>query len=616
MSRPWQIWLIFAACLIVAVTAVGWLSVKALQTEQARAEARHAAAVEENARLALWRMDSFMTPILAEENVRPWFMYGANSRQKSNQVGETVLATAPTSQSPPFVKLHFQFALGSPLTSFEISQNELLGTPELATTKGTEGLVAALADLQSLLNFSALNAALPKLVKSTELAEPVSSPGSGSSPHLENQFAQSASDNLGQQVNTDLAPNAAVPNAQSQRNQNEYQARSKSVAQNNLSAQNLGMSGGSINSIASPSTPPATVPTAAVATSMMKPLWNSGNLLLVRRAIIGGQEYGQGCVLDWPVIKQALLKEITDLLPAADLLSVADLADDSESHRLASLPVILIPGAVAEFLPPGLSPIEQSLLLAWGALALAALAAFVLLRGVVVLSERRAAFVSAVTHELRTPLTTFRMYAEMLSEGMISDKAQQRHYLETLRIEADRLTHLVANVLAYARLERGQPASRMESLTVEKLLAVVTQRLADRAMQAQFQLRIEPFGPVLGCVVRTDPTAVEQILFNLVDNACKYAASTANHTLHLSVVHQGVKVNIRLLDHGPGISAAEQRRLFQPFRKSAKQAAHSAPGVGLGLALSRRLARDMNCELRHEATTDGACFVLILPMAE
>ena len=83
----------------------------------------------------------------------------------------------------------------------------------------------------------------------------------------------------------------------------------------------------------------------------------------------------------------------------------------------------------------------------------------------VALSERRGAFVSAVTHELRTPLTTFRMYAEMLAEGMVPSPEARQKYLETLRREADRLAHLVENVLQYARLERGRPGGRRENVT-------------------------------------------------------------------------------------------------------------------------------------------------------
>ena len=261
----------------------------------------------------------------------------------------------------------------------------------------------------------------------------------------------------------------------------------------------------------------------------------------------------------------------------------------------------LIPGEIPEVASLGSSPIKQSLLLAWLAMGLAAIAVAALLQGVISLSERRAAFVSAVTHELRTPLTTFRMYAEMLSEGMLVKESDRRHYLDTLRIEADRLTHLVANVLAYARLERGRPGGRIESISTQRLLEVATQRLADRASQADLQLSIEPADGVLAVQVQTDPAAVEQILFNLVDNACKYAANATDRRLHLSTAAENGQISIRVCDHGGGVSPAEQRRLFQPFRKSARDAANSAPGVGLGLALSQRLARDMRGDLCYRA---------------
>jgi signal transduction histidine kinase len=238
-----------------------------------------------------------------------------------------------------------------------------------------------------------------------------------------------------------------------------------------------------------------------------------------------------------------------------------------------------------------------------------------LLRAVMALSERRAAFVSAVTHELRTPLTTFRMYAEMLSQGMVRDEGDRRSYLETLRIEADRLTHLVTNVLAYARLERGRPGGRIETISVEKLLDIATGRLADRAAQAGLALAIEAQDEVMRQAVLADPAIVEQILFNLLDNACKYASTAAAKTLHLSAETIKGTASIRLRDHGPGVSSAGQRRLFQPFHKSANEAANSAPGVGLGLALSKRLAREMGGDLRYEANGQGACFALSLRIA-
>jgi signal transduction histidine kinase len=259
--------------------------------------------------------------------------------------------------------------------------------------------------------------------------------------------------------------------------------------------------------------------------------------------------------------------------------------------------------------------VRLALWIAWGALALAAVAVFVLLEGVVGLSERRADFVSAVTHELRTPLTTFRMYAEMLSLDMVPDEVRRRSYLDTLRAEADRLTHLVENVLSYARLERGSPASRVKPVKGADLLTLAADRLDSRARTAGMTLDVEADEAARGVTVLADLAAVEQILFNLVDNACKYASRGSEPRLVLGAAIDGGWFQMSVRDFGPGLSQESRARLFEPFRKSAHEAAQSAPGVGLGLALSRRLALAMRGRLRlDESGRDGACFVLDLPL--
>ena len=130
------------------------------------------------------------------------------------------------------------------------------------------------------------------------------------------------------------------------------------------------------------------------------------------------------------------------------------------------------------------------------------------------------------------------------------------------------------------------------------------------------ELIIENGEDVTGTVVRADTAAVEQILFNLVDNACKYASAAEDKRIHLRTERTTDALLLRVCDHGSGISDEDARKLFRPFTKSARDAANSAPGVGLGLALSRRLARHMNGNLTLDGSIpDGACFVLSLPLA-
>ncbi len=350
-----------------------------------------------------------------------------------------------------------------------------------------------------------------------------------------------------------------------------------------------------------------------VVEGVSRTFWLGDRLLLARRVQIGGETAIQGCWLDWDALQLRLRGEVADLLPAVEFLPLAAVDLNRPGPRLASIPVQL-----AVSLPPiesaPWSPIRVSLLAAWSCLALAALAAGVTLQRTLALSERRGAFVSAVTHELRTPLTTFRIYAEMLAEGMVPDAEQRQKYLHTLRVEADRLSHLVENVLQYARLERGRPGKRREPTTLAALLDHSQSRLADRAAQADLNLVVEHDEDDSGVTLATDIAAVEQILFNLVDNACKYAASAADKRLHLAVKVEPQCVQISVRDHGPGISPAGRKKLFQPFSKSVHEAANSAPGVGLGLALSERLARDLGGKLQLVSPADGgAAFVLTLP---
>jgi signal transduction histidine kinase len=209
----------------------------------------------------------------------------------------------------------------------------------------------------------------------------------------------------------------------------------------------------------------------------------------------------------------------------------------------------------------------------------------------------------------------------MLAEEMAPDPAQQRQYHRVLQQEADRLSHLVENVLAYARLERGRYGIR-ERVALNDLLERLVPRLAEHAARVGLELVLEsrPGPPVStapgGVEILADTAAVERILFNLVDNAGRYARGASDRRVHLEVAVSGREVCLGVADHGPGIDRGQLRRLFKPFRKSAREAARTAPGVGIGLVLSRRLARTMGGRLRLASTSpDGTRFELSLPLA-
>ena len=333
---------------------------------------------------------------------------------------------------------------------------------------------------------------------------------------------------------------------------------------------------------------------------------------MIRSAMLDGVWQTQGIWLNWAQLKDRLLETIKDLLPDAQLAAIDAVGSDASS--LVTLPVRLLPGAIATTAPAA-SPLVSSMIVAWCCFGLATLAVALLLHRAMQLSERRGAFVSAVTHELRTPLTTFQLYSEMLADDMVPDPTRRKEYLQTLCDESTRLTHLVENVLSYSRIERGRAAARKETLPIGQLISRITPRLEQRAKLAGLGVNIHLQDEAASGTVSLDPLAAEQIIFNLVDNACKYAAPDSRQpVIDLTVTLEGRTATILVRDFGPGISRQQMKRLFRPFEKSATEAAHTAPGVGLGLALCRRLARELGGDLTLRSNTGGACFELKLPV--
>jgi signal transduction histidine kinase len=205
------------------------------------------------------------------------------------------------------------------------------------------------------------------------------------------------------------------------------------------------------------------------------------------------------------------------------------------------------------------------------------------------------------------------MYAEMLARGMVPDAQRRQEYLHTLERESERLTSLVENVLAYARLERGRKPQVADTITPKSLLERIAPRLKQRARQATMECEFNLPAAVADVPFTTDQGIAEQILFNLVDNAAKYARTAEDRRIHLNVRPSGNQVAFTVYDHGPGFQRKPGR--FRPFAKSAQESAETAPGVGLGLALCTRLARQLGGRLEvSDAPGGGASVSLILPV--
>ena len=563
---------------------MAWFTHTVLELDAERARIRRTAAFEESVRLAMWRMESTAAPVVARESARPYFTWtpfypaGRAYTQLFARLkpGDVLFPSPLLSEVTPYVRLRFQFAPDGVLTSPRAPAGNMRDLAESGylTHEEIDAAGALLERVSKLVSRDVFLALLPP-------PEPV------------------PLDALPRYPAQARRPSLSGTETQQVLNDNEWAARNVAVQQ-----------------AANPPVNEDSTPEEQVVTGMMRPLWAGGGLFLMRRVSVGGSDYVQGAWLEWSVLREMLLESIRALLPEADLVPVAGGTGEEDPRMLAALPARLLPGEPPAFANGEMSPLQVSLLVAWVGVLLALIAGAVLLGGAMALSERRSAFVSAVTHELRTPLTTFRMYTEMLDEGMVGGPEEKAAYLRTLRTEAERLAHLVENVLAYARLEKSRAGGAVEAVSVAELLDRTGGTLADRAGQAGMTLDAAPEG-FEEIRFRADLPAVERILFNLVDNSCKYAQDAQDRRIHLAFAHEAGLLAIRVSDHGPGVAPGDRRKLFSPFTKASSGDAASRSGLGLGLSLSRRLACKMGGDLRfEEAGGGGARFVLVLPTCD
>ncbi len=621
MKRPWQIWTLFALCTAVVLPSVAWLSLRILQLDHAESLARHQAALEENISVALWRMDTFLMPFLAQEAARSPLMYqSTRAFELAGEANPDVAIESERAASFEFVRLYFQLSSDGRCTSPQV--DEKIGSQKksiLDDRIAAETPYALLHKLQRALDYETLLRNAPAEVNSSFDAklstgnELVRQQHGGVSPVVTNAYESNArSPGAARNSNAAAAPAEGYVSASQTGNaQRSWEEKS----QNDLFQRNRAFQAYAQTQVVEPplsaNSPLSHV--SAVSVGVSRPIWVGNELLLVRRAQVNDETFVQGCWLNWQGIQEQLEVETSDLVPQITFAPVLIDQEVNQGRVLATLPVrVIAPQAVV--VQRNWTPIQLALATAWACIASAFFALALLFWGVVTLSERRAAFVAAVTHELRTPLTTFRMYSEMLANDMAPVDRRQ-DYLRILQSEANRLTHLVDNVLSYARLEKGKRSVPRISVPVEELLAQWSPQLAERAAQAGFVLTIDMKPDAASAMVTTDPQAVGQILSNLVDNSTKYANVAGNRRIEISSELAKRKLVIQVKDFGPGLSVAQRRQLFKPFCKTVHEAAVTAPGVGLGLSLCRRLAKEIGGRLDYQPASDGACFVLELPLA-
>jgi signal transduction histidine kinase len=226
------------------------------------------------------------------------------------------------------------------------------------------------------------------------------------------------------------------------------------------------------------------------------------------------------------------------------------------------------------------------------------------------LASMQLRFTAGVSHDLRTPLTAIRGAAYNIAEGVVTEPDATRRYASLILRNAEELTSMIENVLAFSASLHAPTAIRHEAFEVRDLLEHAAAALAPEAQQAgcRVELTLAPdLSPISG-----DPVALELAFRNLIGNAVRHGAQGKWVGVSASRSVEGVEV--RVSDRGPGIPESEHKRIFDPFYRSDQTRVTQVRGTGLGLSLVKDTVdrHGGTIEVRS-SSAGGAEFIVRLP---
>jgi signal transduction histidine kinase len=229
------------------------------------------------------------------------------------------------------------------------------------------------------------------------------------------------------------------------------------------------------------------------------------------------------------------------------------------------------------------------------------------------LAREQADFVSAVSHEFRTPLTSMRHLTDLLvSRGVTSDERRTQYY-QLLSHETERLHRMVESLLSFGRIEGGAYAWQLETADASELMSAIVDEfrrepLADgRPIVCDIEEGLPP--------IRADRDALSRALWNLLENAGKY--SDAGSEIRVFARRHGEAVLLGVGDRGVGIPPNEREKIFHKFVRGADAKRGGVRGVGIGLALVKRIAEAHGGTVQVESEPGrGSTFTLVLPCHE
>jgi two-component system, sensor histidine kinase and response regulator len=220
-------------------------------------------------------------------------------------------------------------------------------------------------------------------------------------------------------------------------------------------------------------------------------------------------------------------------------------------------------------------------------------------------------FLAVMSHELRTPLSAIIGYEELLADGITGPvNDAQKHQLGRMKASAQHLLHLIDQILSYSRVDAGREVVQAEDVDANELASDAAMLVEPLAREKGLPLEIVPTGYVLP--MSTDAGKVRQILVNLLSNAVKF---TPAGRVTLIVQHDGGIVRYVVRDTGIGIATEHRDQIFDAFWQVEQPSTRRVGGTGLGLSVTRRLARLLGGDVTVTSkVSEGSAFTVSLPL--
>lgn len=226
------------------------------------------------------------------------------------------------------------------------------------------------------------------------------------------------------------------------------------------------------------------------------------------------------------------------------------------------------------------------------------------------LERTRQEFVANVSHELRTPLSLIKGFVETLLDGAKNDPELATRFLRTIEKHTDRLTFLIEDLLTISRLESGQIVMNLHQVDLRQEVAHVLDDLQARAAEKAVVLKNEIPEDLHA---RADSDRLEQVLFNLVENAIKYGHAEGTVSIG-GRSNSDSKVELWVRDDGPGIPAESRDRIFERFYRVDRARSRETGGTGLGLSIVKHIVQAHGGEVWVKSELgEGTTFYFTLP---